>query len=547
MMWNDSVKLLFQNSDMNDTFLSDEVPLPTNVDKVLLFQKLIDIWREHCDAINRRIACITVVDPNCDEFLRVTNSLDHVNGHEIELRKFIPKSPFFSEKAYEASFLSGESQAEFLPLCLDERPHPHVSFAYKISLDVHSDCNSCMGTLTVSCSENVDENVWIFKQAFPNLLRWLKNIDLSRTSTQSHRLIDAEKYTKLYMHIKNALGKEICMNWTERTDPQKFVFEDCAISAYLQELWSSYGIKPRRFCDVGCGNGLLVYLLCKQNITGFGIDVRRRNIWDSFVGAELVERSLNPERDCISDADFFIGNHSDEMTPWIPILAARNCCAFFLLPCCPYDFFGKYTRKKEDTGSSTYLAYLSYIRRICIRLGFDVKEDRLKIPSTKRHCFFCTIPASGLSSEISSVIADLLANKSQFFMPRSKIISVQGYSKLSPTFRQSLTLKIFNFLLQTGDPSGSAWPAGNEVDILDITALLSPDEKSRLKKSDGGVQTFLKNQHQVFKVMGGKVRIRRWSSESTSTSNKKKTQQCWFHLHHPNGCPLPADICSYIH
>ncbi len=78
------------------------------------------------------------------------------------------------------------------------------------------------------------------------------------------------------------------------------------------------------------------------------------------------------------DFDWLIGNHSDELTPWIPVMAARltflECdCAqgmcgytaiycsgcveaiigvsytfrssyktkYFVLPCCPHDFDGK--------------------------------------------------------------------------------------------------------------------------------------------------------------------------------------------------------------
>lgn len=34
--------------------------------------------------------------------------------------------------------------------------------------------------------------------------------------------------------------------------------------------------------DLGCGNGLLVYILAKEGHPGVGIDVRKRQIWDMF-------------------------------------------------------------------------------------------------------------------------------------------------------------------------------------------------------------------------------------------------------------------------
>lgn len=51
--------------------------------------------------------------------------------------------------------------------------------------------------------------------------------------------------------------------------------------------------------------------------------MRRRKIWSNFEEADLRELALNPEKDVITDANFLIGNHSDELTPWIPIMAAR--------------------------------------------------------------------------------------------------------------------------------------------------------------------------------------------------------------------------------
>ena len=42
--------------------------------------------------------------------------------------------------------------------------------------------------------------------------------------------------------------------------------------------------RPVRFIDIGCGNGLLVYLLVKEGHIGKGIDIRRRNIWSRFQG-----------------------------------------------------------------------------------------------------------------------------------------------------------------------------------------------------------------------------------------------------------------------
>lgn len=56
-------------------------------------------------------------------------------------------------------------------------------------------------------------------------------------------------------------------SWAETTDPQKHLWEDCAIAAWLICVWRGmYGEgedgrvakgPPGGFVDVGCGNGLL--------------------------------------------------------------------------------------------------------------------------------------------------------------------------------------------------------------------------------------------------------------------------------------------------
>ena len=66
--------------------------------------------------------------------------------------------------------------------------------------------------------------------------------------------------------------------------------------------------------------------------TGKGIDLRRRKIW-SYYGdrADLEVCSLTPsDLTLFPQFDWLIGNHSDELTPWIPLMAARSAGL------CPY-------------------------------------------------------------------------------------------------------------------------------------------------------------------------------------------------------------------
>lgn len=71
------------------------------------------------------------------------------------------------------------------------------------------------------------------------------------------------------------------------------MYEDIAIATYLLLLWEDETCQKRkqRFVDLGCGNGLLVYILTKEGHTGVGIDVRKRNIWDMYTKDIILEVS----------------------------------------------------------------------------------------------------------------------------------------------------------------------------------------------------------------------------------------------------------------
>ncbi|VDN93398.1 unnamed protein product [Brugia pahangi] len=511
------------------------------------FAKVIHIWKERCHTVNRRLLGVVSIDKQNSRHDHML-TLPHVFSKNVEIRKFIPRSPdVFSTCAYEASFCLDEYIVEFRPYVLDEKRHPHISFPYRLALEEISDQQ---WNLSLFICNNATNYNWLQKVAFPRLLKWFSEIDERKDITISHRLINMEHYSQVYCEIKNKWGQQIAAAWTERTNPQKFVYEDCAIAAYLIVYWRQKGFLPQKFCDIGCGNGLLVYLLQQMKVNGYGIDLRQRKIWAKFVGTDLKEKTLNPKEDLLSDSDFLIGNHTDELTPWIPIIAARSRSNFFLLPCCPFDFFNRFQKKCGMAAASLYSSYLLFIRSICLRLGYCVEEDRLKIPSTKRYCFLCTVPASGLVENLENVISNILTRASlPNFVPREKIERIRNCSKLSRDFQQALTTKIFKrFFELSSDKTTVYWHEKQSCSLKEIADVLNEEEKAQLRNSDGGLQTFLKNQHQIFKIVKGTVSIRNWAEEGNRrVEGKLRTRDCWFHKYHPNGCPLSAEDCSYKH
>uniref|UniRef100_A0A182SF20 tRNA (uracil-O(2)-)-methyltransferase n=1 Tax=Anopheles maculatus TaxID=74869 RepID=A0A182SF20_9DIPT len=244
---------------------------------------------------------------------------------------------------------------------------------------------------------------WMQTVLLEKMQRWMESsipTDATGTSTaavQSLALVDdLQEYNCLFNELKQKYGLSMVSIWPECTDPQKFVFEDIAIAAYLLMLWkkerTATGIvQLQSFVDIGCGNGLLVYILASEGHRGYGIDLRKRKLWDLFP-SELkidlrVETIVPSDASLFPTIDWIIGNHSDELSPWIPVIAARSSyrCRFFLLPCCAYEFDGsKYQR--QNCSLSQYGDFLNYATEIARVCGFHVEMDRLRIPSTKRTC-----------------------------------------------------------------------------------------------------------------------------------------------------------------
>lgn len=249
-----------------------------------------------------------------------------------------------------------------------------------------------------------------------------------------------------YIALKKKYSKFLVDNWAESTDPKKHVFEDIAIAAFLIELWRKiYGEDYKtnfQFRDLGCGNGVLCYILLSEGINGIGIDARQRKSWKIYpkeiqkcLKEQVIIPSIllrphpevkkrapqlhhngryfpvpvqSPSHDLIapatvvySSADlihsphvnitefppdtFIIGNHSDELTCWIPMLGYP----FMVIPCCSHNFSGariRYGVRKSSgkkNGNSTYAGLVDHVESIATKVGWKIEKEMLRIPSTR--------------------------------------------------------------------------------------------------------------------------------------------------------------------
>ncbi|KAF8639015.1 hypothetical protein AX17_001793 [Amanita inopinata Kibby_2008] len=245
-------------------------------------------------------------------------------------------------------------------------------------------------------------------------------------------LVAREPYQDLYL-IMRERHKHMINNWHEVTDPLKHVFEDIGIATYLMLLWKetysqtkttaektdlkkpwrAWPRPPAGFLDFGCGNGLLTHILTAEGYEGHGIDLRSRASWSHFPSetqAHLHVHTFDPltlsdslDDPYLKSGVFIIGNHADELTPWIPVVSTLTSASGYLsIPCCAWTFDAKYDRSKAPAypiprqdfaetlnlggfgnNESSYSMYRIWLASLSLYCGWEVECETLRIPSTR--------------------------------------------------------------------------------------------------------------------------------------------------------------------
>ncbi|NXO04582.1 TRM44 methyltransferase, partial [Rhinopomastus cyanomelas] len=286
--------------------------------------------------------------------------------------------------------------------------------------------------------------------------------------------------------------------------------------------------------------------------------------------------------------------------------SSYSCC-YFVLPCCFFDFHGKYSRRQSN--KTQYREYIDFVAQVGSVCGFNVEEDCLRIPSTKRvsligrsrtyqpaewalvnkqitqyisnrqTCAVATCERKvGFRHKDHSVVreeADTQHPASETtntvwmpgFQPRGKVEQIRNCASLPRDFVDDVVLTVANLLLKTvsqnscsatRDGNTKTWNQGESLVLKEVAEHLNKETLKRLKSEYGGLQTLLKNNHQVFEVLNGRVHIRDWRKEKQSKKTKPevkqrlsaeafKTRLCWFFIHHPDGCSMPSESCPYAH
>lgn len=249
-------------------------------------------------------------------------------------------------------------------------------------------------------------------------------------------LVSREAYQDLYLVMRER-HKGLVDTWQEVTDPLKHVFEDIGIATYLmllwkdtfstsgstvadsaEEPWKSWPRPPGGFLDLGCGNGLLTHILTAEGYVGSGVDLRARASWSHYpveTQAQLHVHAFDPTDDALEPSftsprnAFIIGNHADELTPWVPVLATLHDAAGYLsIPCCAWTFDAKFERASssryplsegigmtmeqfieslnlggDGSNASSYSMYRIWLATLSVHCGWMMECETLRIPSTR--------------------------------------------------------------------------------------------------------------------------------------------------------------------
>lgn len=513
------------------------------------------------------------------------------------LRKLIPKNTKKFKPLYEC--LAQETtdtsiRLVVIPICLvneniDETLLIHKSYGFVYKSDnnelqayIHKNFH-----LDAPTSSLVASKSWLLESVLPKLKKWGEASN-THHSYQFDPLVDMERYSTLYFKLKEKYGPYFVSIWPENTDPLKFVYEDIAIATYLLLIWEDDRKRKnlsdkQSFVDLGCGNGLLVYILTKEGHPGKGIDIVRRKIWDLYENVVLEECTILPHTFKV-DVDWIVGNHTDELTPWIPVIAVRSSYSvnYFVLPCCFFNFDRKFDSGAACT-QSKYRNYLDFIVNIGEECGFKVEEDILKIPSTKRICSVGRERAykEAEQQNVDNIVKDILKTNScpidldkvsndDSFTPREVTKDPKNCTQIDPHVKEKIVDALIVRLLEkikytnkdddrltSSGHKWSEWNAGDCISIPECAKLFNKDLLKSLKDQSGGLQSLLRNHQRIFKIQKGKVAFRDFRNNEEKHWGKKgnisrkadniKTVGCWFFTSHPQGCVLSPEDCCYAH
>jgi len=260
------------------------------------------------------------------------------------------------------------------------------------------------------------------------------------------------------------------------------------------------------------------------------------------------------------------------LTPWISVVARRtNAAGYIVIPCCLFDFHGKFQRRAKNRKStsdpkSLYQNYIHYIAEVGRKCGYKVLIDKLRIPSTKRVCIIGISVAD--QNELKTAVEYADSKVSDFpstddsisdvpvFKPRCPEEKVNNLSQVDKNVTGAIVKRIFQHIIGNGEGDIvnhcdyiKPWHRGKlDLTLREASCMLTRDEKNLIQKQGKGLQTLLKNHHQVFRIRNACITLRcPILDDKSAVARSLRTHPCYYNLNHPDGCPLEGTKCKYLH
>lgn len=184
----------------------------------------------------------------------------------------------------------------------------------------------------------------------------------------------------------------------------------------------------------------MTHILTQEGYEGKGIDVRARTSWSHYPKStqdNLQVHSFDPTS--VSSDPYFrrgvfiIGNHADELTPWVPVVSTiYSASGYINIPCCAWTFDAKFDRSAtsmfpipdsdfadtlnlggEGGNGSSYSMYRIWLASLTLHCGWEIECETLRIPSTRNWAIVGMCSQSFLSETSSYVLLSKGRRKSK--------------------------------------------------------------------------------------------------------------------------------------
>ncbi|XP_019622874.1 PREDICTED: probable tRNA (uracil-O(2)-)-methyltransferase [Branchiostoma belcheri] len=132
---------------------------------------------------------------------------------------------------------------------------------------------------------------WLCSHLLPKIAKWSEETVAKGNRRRVQELVPIDRYNVRYQQLKRRYGRRM-IQVGRRMEKSHSYHESSSVLLVWEEERMRLGLEEKQsFVDLGCGNGLLVYILAQEGHPGKGIDVRKRTTWDIYGPDTVLQMS----------------------------------------------------------------------------------------------------------------------------------------------------------------------------------------------------------------------------------------------------------------